>query len=80
MYANKKEPQYKQLYVITLCVSMFIACLGYVSYGVLPWIRLRPVLADIGDNCHPPPPTVRYNEGLLYYSEISWIRFYVYRW
>jgi hypothetical protein len=38
---------------------MFIACIGYVSYGVLPWIP--PVIADIGDNRPPPPQLDRYN-------------------
>jgi hypothetical protein len=31
----KKNINIKKLYVITLCVSVFIACIGYVSYGVL---------------------------------------------
>jgi hypothetical protein len=58
------EPQYKNLYVITLCVSMFIVCIGYVLYGVLPWIPLHSVrvTSAITDT----PPLVHYNKGLLY--------------
>jgi hypothetical protein len=33
-------------------------------YGVLPWIHIHSVIADIGDNGR--PKLVRYNEGLLY--------------
>jgi hypothetical protein len=44
---------------------MFIACIGYVSYGVLPWIPFHAVIAVISDNGHL-PPLVRYNEGQRY--------------
>jgi hypothetical protein len=44
---------------------MFILCIGYVSYSVLPWIPLHWVTADIDNNGHPLPPLVHYNEGLL---------------
>jgi hypothetical protein len=53
----KSNPQYKNIYVIALCVSMFIACIGYVSF-------LHSVIADIGDN-EPPPALACYNEDLL---------------
>jgi hypothetical protein len=51
-----------------MCVSLFIACVGSVSYGVRPWILILPVIAEDDDNGHlaPRPPLVRYNEGLLY--------------
>jgi hypothetical protein len=45
---------------------MLIACTGYVTYGVLPWIPLHSLMADIGDNGHRAPLLVRYNERLLY--------------
>jgi hypothetical protein len=45
----------RSLYPITFWVSIFIACIGCVSYGVLPWILLRSVTADIGDYGPPPP-------------------------
>jgi hypothetical protein len=49
---------------------MFIAFIGYASYGVFLWIFLHSVIADIGDNEQPAPPPpftlVCYNEGLLY--------------
>jgi hypothetical protein len=35
LFKIKKNPN-KNFFVITLCVSMFIACIGCVSYGVLP--------------------------------------------
>jgi hypothetical protein len=41
---------------------MFIACTGYLSYGVLSWILLHSVKADANDKAHP----VCYNEGLMY--------------
>jgi hypothetical protein len=31
---------------------MFIACTGYVSYGVLLWITLLLVIVEIGDKGH----------------------------
>jgi hypothetical protein len=37
---------------------MFIACDDYVSYDVLPWIAIRLVILDIGDNGHSPPPQI----------------------
>jgi hypothetical protein len=47
---------------------MFDARIGYVSYGVLPWILIHSVVADIGDNGRPAPslPLVRYNKGSPY--------------
>jgi hypothetical protein len=45
---------------------MLIACIDYMSYGVLPWIPLHSVIVDIDDNGHPFPLLVQYNEGLLY--------------
>jgi hypothetical protein len=47
------------------CVSRFIACTGYVSYGVLLRIPLHSIIVDTRDNGHPVPPLVCYNEGLL---------------
>jgi hypothetical protein len=41
---------------------MFIVCIRYVAYGVLPWMPFHPVIEDFGDN----RPPVRYNEWLLY--------------
>jgi hypothetical protein len=32
---------------------MFTACIGYVSYDILPQIPLHSVIADTGDNEHP---------------------------
>jgi hypothetical protein len=34
---------------------MFLACIGHVSYGVLSWIPLHSIMADIGDNEYPVP-------------------------
>jgi hypothetical protein len=45
---------------------MLIACIGYVSYDVLPSIHLHSVIRDIGEGGHPSPPLVHYNEDLLY--------------
>jgi hypothetical protein len=53
----KKETQYKNLYVNTLCVSMFVACVGYASNGVIPLIVLPSVIAGIGNNAHSVLPT-----------------------
>jgi hypothetical protein len=64
LFEIKKNPNVKTFYVIILCVSMFIACIGYVFCGVL-WIPLHSVTADIGYNWHPIPPISQYNEGLL---------------
>jgi hypothetical protein len=45
---------------------MSIVCIGYVSYGVLPWILPHSFTVDIGDNGRPVLSLiVRYNEGLL---------------
>jgi hypothetical protein len=40
--------------------SMFVAWIAHVTCGILPWIPLRSVLADIGNNLHtlPPPPPI----------------------
>jgi hypothetical protein len=49
---------------------MFIACIGYESSGVRPWIPFHLVVADIVDNGR---AIVRYNEGLLHdRKEIGW--------
>jgi hypothetical protein len=50
---------------------MFIACIVYVSYGVLLWIPIRSLIADIDDNRHIPPPLIGYNEGLLDITNIN---------
>jgi hypothetical protein len=50
---------------------MFIACIGYVSYGVFPWIPLHSVIADIVDNGQPVPQN--YSVEVLPYFEI-WTR------
>jgi hypothetical protein len=44
---------------------MSIVCIGYVSYGVFPWIPLHSVIADIGNNGNFVPQLVRYNEGCM---------------
>jgi hypothetical protein len=45
--------------IIQLSVSMFIACIGCVSYVALLWIRLHSVTAGIVNNGQPalPPPS-----------------------
>jgi hypothetical protein len=35
---------------------MFIAYIGFVSYGVFPWILIHSVIADIADNMLPISP------------------------
>jgi hypothetical protein len=49
-----------------MCVSVFIACIDYIYYGVLPWVPLHSVVADIGDYGHPTPssPLGRYNDPI----------------
>lgn len=45
---------------------MFVACIGCVSYGVVPWICLHSVITDVDVN-GPSPQLVRYNKDLLYF-------------
>jgi hypothetical protein len=53
------------LYVVTLYILVYIACIGYVSYGVLLGISFHLFRADITDNVHLAPLLGHYKEDLL---------------
>jgi hypothetical protein len=66
--------QHKSLLVITLYVSMFIACIGYVSYSIHPRRHLDLVVGYTGSNGHlalPSPQLVQCEKGLMYILRFS---------